>query len=156
MKSKRLKTICLRPHLLIAFLFLCPAAFSQDLNINQDINTITVKGVTFNQVVSRLLSHGYAIKNLDNKNKTVHTSFSKCKSKTAVMNISLNVHVRDSVAIITGKMCYNLNNNQYASPDSARTSVVKYTRGAAKEAFLEMDSFAKSFKSEMIYSKTYY
>lgn len=153
MKSKRLKTLYLKPRLLIPFLFLCSAAFCQD--INQDINTITVKGVTFNQVLSRLLSSGYSIDHLDNNSKTIRTKFSKCSSKTAAMNISLRVHVRDSVAIITGRMCYNINNNQYASPDSARTSVVKYTRGASKEAFLQMDNFAKSFRAEMIYSKTY-
>ncbi|HEX4851991.1 MAG TPA: hypothetical protein VFV08_14350 [Puia sp.] len=143
----------MRPRLLIAFLLFCSVAQSQD--INQDINTITIKGITFNQVVSHLIKHGYSISHLDNKANTIRTNFSKCTSKTASVNLSLRVRVRDSVAIITGRMCYNIDNKQYASPETARSSVVKYSRGASKEAFLQMNDFAKSFNAEMIYSKTY-
>ncbi|HTQ29354.1 MAG TPA: hypothetical protein VMI35_14555, partial [Puia sp.] len=58
-----------------------PPLFSQE--INQDINTITIKGVGFNQVVSKLMSHGYSIEKLDSKSSMVRTGYTKYNSKTS-------------------------------------------------------------------------
>jgi len=132
---------------------ICANLFAQD--INQDINTITVKGITFNQVLSHLAKSGYSIGKLDNKSKTVQTNFLRYNSRTSSINISIKVHVRDSVAAITGKMCYNMNNSRDGIPDSARALNIRYTFGTYKEAFLQMDQFARSLKPEVIYSKTY-
>ena len=59
------------------------------------------------------------------------------------------------MAAITGKMCYNMNNSRDGIPDSARALNIRYTFGTYKEAFLQMDQFARSLKPEVIYSKTY-
>ncbi len=136
----------------IIFLFFSARLFCQE--INQDINTIAVKGVTFNQVLTKLRNSGYAIDKLDDHTKTVSTRFSKYASRTASMNISINVHVRDRVAVITGRMCYNLNNRKDAPPDSSRSMEIRHTFGIYKEAFLQLNNFAKSFDAEIIYLKT--
>ena len=137
---------------LIVFIFFYLNLFSQ--GINQEINTITVKGVTFNQVVSHLVGSGYTIDALNNKSETVRTKFLKCIPGDNLLNISISARVRDSVAEIKGRLCYNINNNRNSSPDSTRFEEAKYTFGPYKAAFLQVDKFAKSFKCEIIYSRT--
>ncbi|MFI5154283.1 MAG: hypothetical protein ACHQET_13170 [Chitinophagales bacterium] len=100
------------------------------------------------------MKNGYSIKKLDDHSKTVQTHFQKYQSKTSSFNVAISAHVRDSVAIFTGNMCYNINNNREGLPDSARAFSIKYTHGLYKEAFLQLDNFVKSFNREMIYSKT--
>jgi hypothetical protein len=137
---------------IISFLFNYSTLFSQE--INQDINTITVKGVSFMQVVTRLMNSGYTIENLDSKNETVRTKYSKCPARTDFLNISISVRVQDSVAVMTGKICYNVKNSRDNTPDSSNALRAKYTFGPYKAGFLQVDRFAKLFKSEIIYSKT--
>jgi hypothetical protein len=137
---------------LIVSSFFCSNLFSQ--GINQDINTITIKGVTFNQVVSRLVTSGYTIDALDGKSETVRTTFQKCAPGDNLLNLSISARVRDSVAEIKGRLCYNINNIRNGSPDSTRFEQAKYTFGPYKAAFLQVDKFAKSFKCEIIYSRT--
>jgi hypothetical protein len=144
-------SVHLKLTLYISCLFICSNLFSQE--INQDINTITVKGVSFRQVLSRLLSNGYVIENLDTSSQTVKTMFSRSSSKV-VLNLSISIRVQDSVAEILGNWCYNKNNNPDSSPDSSHVEQAKYTFGPYKAAFLQLDAFAKLFKSEIIYSKT--
>ena len=151
-KMNEIITIYLKLLFLIAFAFIYSGLFSQ--GINQDINTITVKGVTLVQVVSRLLGSGYTIADLVIKSETVRTKFSKCPSRNDLLNLSISVRVQDSVAVIKGKLCYNVNNNRNSVPDSSNFEQAKYTFGSYKAAFLQVDKFAKSFKSEIIYSKT--
>lgn len=126
--------------------------FAQD--INQDINTITIKGITFDQVVTHLTKSGYSIRKLDDRTKTVQTHYLKYQSKSSSFHIAIFAHVRDSVAIFSGTMCYNINNNRDGLPDSARAFDIKYTHGLYKEAFIQLDNFVKSFNREMIYSRT--
>jgi hypothetical protein len=138
--------------LLIISCFFCSNLFSQ--GINQDINTITVKGVTFKQVVSRLVTSGYTIDALNDKSETVRTKFLKCSPGDNMLNLSISARVRDSVAEIKGRLCYNINNNRNGLPDSARSEQAKYTFGPYKAAFLQVDKFAKTFKCEIIYSRS--
>jgi len=149
---KELVKIYLRLTLLVGFECIYSSLFSQD--INQDINTITVKGVTFRQVLSRLLSSGYVISTVDTKSEKVSTKFSKLPPKNDLLNLSLSVRVKDSVAVIKGRLCYNLANNRGNIPDSSHFTQVKYTFGPYKAAFMQMDKFARSFNVEIIYSKT--
>lgn len=145
-----MKTIPLRPLLTVVLIFMYSALFSQD--INQGINTITVKGVTFKQVADRLVSSGYVIGRMDSKSKTIQTAYSKY-TKTGSANLSIRVKMRDSVAVITGRMCYNINNIDYGIPDSTNTKQISYTYGYFKAGFLQLDKFAKSFnKPVIIYS----
>jgi hypothetical protein len=137
----------------IGFALMNANVFSQE--INQEINTITVKGVSFRQVLSQLLINGYAFEHLDSKANTVQTRFYKCTPKNALFNLSIGVRVQDSVAIITGRLCSNINNIRDGTPDSTNFVQVKYTYGPYKAAFLQMDRFARSFKAELIYSKTH-
>jgi hypothetical protein len=145
-------TLCLKLLFLTVFAFNYAFLFSQ--GINPEINTITVKGVTFRQVVNHLLSSGYAIAKLDNKSETVRTGFLKYPSSNGLLNLSISVRVQDSVAVITGRLCYNIKNNPDTAPDSSNFVRAEYTFGPYKAAFLQVDKFAKSLNSEIIYSKT--
>ena len=141
----------------LLILIFCTLIFSglHGQEINQDINTITIKGVSFNQIINHLQKSGYSIETLDNKRKTVRTKFFRYSSKTSSLDISIKVQFHDSIAVITGRMCYNFKNNgKDTLPDLARSQPVRYTYGSYKEAFLLMNDFAKSFNSEMIYSKS--
>jgi hypothetical protein len=141
----------IRLFLYISSILIYSNLFSQD--INQDINKITVKGVSFKQVLSRLLSSGYVIENLDNRSQTVRTKFSRCPLKV-VLNLSMSIRVQDSVAEIVGSWCYNKNSNLDSKPDSSHIEPAKYTFGPYKAAFLQLDAFAKLFRTEIIYSRT--
>jgi hypothetical protein len=147
----KLKTLGLRPLFLLVLTLIYSGIFSQ--GINQDINTITVKGVGFRQVVDGLLKRGYSIEKTD-RSKIVKTRYSKIDAKNDLLNLSITVRVWDSVAVITGRICYNLKNLRKAVPDSTHSWEAKYTFGPDKQAFLLLDDFAKSFGSEIIYSKT--
>jgi hypothetical protein len=138
--------------LIFAFLNISDSLFSQ--GINQDINTITIKGISFKQVVTHLMNNGYTIEHLDSKAETVSTKYSKCPSTNDLVNYSINIRVQDSVAEIKGKLCYNIKSNKENAPDSSNSMPAKYTYGVSKAAFLQVDKFAKTFKSEIIYSKT--
>ena len=144
----------MKSRLLIALLFYCSNLFAQDFNINENINTITVKGVTFKKVQDQLVKHGYIISKCDGQSKNIQTRFGRYNLKNDLLNLSIRVHVQDSVAVITGRMCFNLNNVRNGIPDSTNSWSAKFTHGPDKEAFLLMNGFAQSFNKEVIYSRT--
>jgi hypothetical protein len=144
--------ISFRTLLSLLLVFFFGHLYSQQ--INQEINTIAVKGITFNQVISHILSSGYAIDALDTKTESIRTKFTKCGVKNNLLNLSISVKVKDGVAVITGRYCYNVNNKIDGIPDSTHYAQAKYTYGYYKAAFIQVDKFAKSFNSAITYSKT--
>jgi hypothetical protein len=147
-----LKLICLRSVLLIAAACIYTVVFSQE--INQEINTVAVKGITFGQVVDDLSKNGYCFETLDTQYKMVKTKLARFPIQKSVFNLSIIVQVQDSVAVITGWFCLNVHNSYDGAPDSCNVVQAKYTYGPYKSAFLQIDKFAKSLKSELIYSKS--
>ncbi len=146
------RLVCLKMFLLATSTLFVPSLYCQE--INQEINTIAVKGVTFNQVIDHLSAIGYSVETLDSQYRIVKTKLAKFPFHNNSLNLSILVQVQDSVAVITGWFCLDVNDGHNGLPDSCNVVQAKYTFGPYKSAFLQVEKFAKSLKSEVIYSKS--
>jgi hypothetical protein len=89
--------------LLFALAFVsCSVAYSQ--SIPKDANTIIVRGVTFKEVVNRLLDSNYTIDKIDSNYQTIQTAY-RLTGK-GVVKMSLRIRAKDSTAFIAGTFRY--------------------------------------------------
>lgn len=99
--------------LLIAFLFLATAYYSQDIPLKS--NEIRVLGVSFREVVNKLLDSNYILKSVDSNYYVVTTEPKFYKNKSEY-KIRLNIRIKDLIAIIKG--WYGYENNGEFKPGS--------------------------------------
>lgn len=92
---------------LLSLLLLVSVAYAQ--YIPKNANTIIVKGVTFNDVVNRLLDEGWHIAQIDSVQQTIKTEATPTK-RNGVILVTMYVRVKDSIANITGN--YNIEGNK--------------------------------------------
>lgn len=121
-------------------------------------NVILVKGVSFYEAVTRLLDEGYSIEKIDSNFKTVQTAFKQTKKPST--RVSIFIRVKDSTAIVTG-IVYDMVlvgieflGRRYTEDDAKDPIANIGMKGSsAKDAFIEMDRFAKSFNKTIEYKK---
>lgn len=121
------------------FFLITSVSFSQ----SKGDNTILVKGVTFEQVVNKLLDQGYRIDKIDKDYKTVKTEYSEPRSGYTYKEC-LDIRVKDSVATITGK-----------ASNLGLEINIEYQKwgGLYKLSFEDMNQFAKSLNGQIAYLK---
>jgi hypothetical protein len=145
----------------IIFLFtlIIISSITHSQNIPKGTNKITVKNISFKQIVKGLRDNGYTIKKLDTNLKIVRTGFLVCHSRSGLLSLSISVRLKDSIAIITG-LWYSytglsdglLTTNH--APRPGDIFQVRYSLGDYKETFLQMNKFAQSLKEQIIYSES--
>jgi hypothetical protein len=131
------------------FLLLPMIGFSQE-KILKKANAIEVNGVSFREIGNSLLDAGYTFDKLDSNFQTVKTEFKEGNGKNKWMRLRLFIRIKDSVAIITGEW-YNsivIGANLLGQIQTIENSTYKieYTGSNTKKCFLEMKTFAESFK----------
>lgn len=82
--------------LLLVLMLICYTVNAQD--IPKGANAIIVKGVTFKEVVNRLLDSNYTIAKIDSNFLTVETA----PTAVHVGTMIIRARIKDSIAIITG------------------------------------------------------
>lgn len=123
-------------------LLLTTNALTQE--IPKGANQIIVKGVSYDDLLNRLLDNGFAIQRKDAELKTVRTEFKKLTAKGSV-SYFLDARVKDSVAVITGEWV----NRLFAGTiyDSNVTTVIANTKAPVpRDCFKAMNEFAMSLK----------
>lgn len=140
--------------LLIILLLFPLFSFSQS-KIEKGTNTINVIGITFKQAAESLLDAGFYIEKTDSIFQTIKTEFKTGTGKNKWMKLRLFVRVKDSTAIITGQW-YNsifIGSKLFGIEQTIEnnTSKIKYSSGNEKNCFMEMNSFALSFKRQTQY-----
>lgn len=139
--------------LIIVSLLLPVLSFSQD--IPKNANTITVKGVGFDNAVNILLDSGYKIDKIDKEYYTIQTEYKKlCTDCLPEMLISLRI--KDSTATITGKwrstgnFLFPLSTNK----DTQYIFEIKNEKPKVPRlCFQKMNNFALSLHGEIAYTK---
>jgi hypothetical protein len=122
---------------LLTFLLLPTLCFAQ----NKGDNTIFVKGITFEKVVNTLLDSGFTVDKIDKDFKTVKTQFKEHEKYT--FTYYFDIRVKDSIAIIKGKW----NSGGYVFD-------IQNIKGKSDQViFSKMETYAKSLKGEISYSK---
>ena len=145
--------------LIIVFTLIIISSITHAQNIPKGTKTIIVKNTSFKQIVNRLRDNGYSIKKLDSNLQTVRTGFLDYNSKSGLLGLSISVHVKDSMAFISGlwysykRFSDGLLTSNHA-PRRGDIFQVRYSFGDYKETFLRMNKFAQSLKEEIIYSES--
>jgi hypothetical protein len=125
--------------LVIVLLCLSSTIFAQ----TKGDNVIYAKGVTFEQVVNTLLDSGFVVKEID---KDFHTVITKYKSFSPTYGLTLDIRVKDNIAIIKGKGLITPSTN-------SRSIAIDTVYFPVAILWNQMDSFAKSLTDNITYSK---
>jgi hypothetical protein len=125
------------------------------LHAQQNSNAIEVAGVSFREVVSRLLDSNYTIAKIDSNFQTVETAPKYWKGTYTMI---LKARVKDSAAIITGTFRYG-NKEDYqqgslswiaAGTDNPIANIRQWQH-KSNNPFAIMDRMARSFGKPVAY-----
>jgi hypothetical protein len=129
-------------------------SFSQE-NIPKKANTIEVNGVSFRELANQLLDANFNLERVDSSFQTIKTEFKSGTGKSKWMKLRLLARVKDSTAIISGEW-YNtmlvgakLLGVEYTIENLVER--IQYSSGNSKSCFMEMRTFAMSFKKPTVY-----
>lgn len=141
---------------LLSLLLLISVAYAQD--IPKNANTIIVKGVTFKDVVNRLLDSNYSIAKIDSNFQTVETAPHEVYKNSTPFMMIIKVRVKDSTAIFQG--LYGNNNKE----DFKEGTFSRYMAGVdnvianyslwknrKRNPFKTLNNFALSFGKQIEY-----
>jgi hypothetical protein len=140
----------MKPSLSLVCLLFQFIVYSQIIPKNAD--AITVKDVTFDQVVNSLLDSGYVMEKIDKDFHTLTTDYRKL-CKDCLPEITFNVRVKDSVATISGK--WRSTGNIFgpsSNKDAAYVFAIKNEKmKVPRMAFQAMKTFALSLNGGVTY-----
>lgn len=119
---------------------------------NKNDNVIIVKGVTFKMVINNLLDAGYQIQKMDTAYSTVRTEYKKLCS-TCEPEYLLDIRVKDSTAIITGKWKNTAMAAIFLNGADPVMDIRNEKSGVPKQSFAAANKFALSLSSNIVYAK---
>lgn len=115
-------------------------------------NTIIASGVNFKQVVNTLLDAGYQIQKLDTTYSTLRTEYKKLCSGCEPEYL-LDIRIKDSNAIITGKWKNSLVASIFLNGADPVMDIANERSGVPKKSFAAMNKFALSLSANVTYMK---
>jgi hypothetical protein len=136
-------------------LLLLPFTSLSQAKIPKKTNAIEITGISFKEITNALLDAGFIFDKIDSNYQTLKTEFKDGTDKNKSMKLRFMIRVKDSLATLTGEW-YNtmfIGGKLFDQEQSIENSTYKieYTYGNPKACFLEMNSFALSFKREVKY-----
>lgn len=133
------------------FLFLILPLFS--IAQPKGANTIIIKGATFPECVSQLITKGFIIDRLDSTYKVISTKPKLAKKSAS--DITLQLAEKDSSLYITGVMNSKItvNTGLFSQGGASAVPIIfKGMKGSEmKLCWVAMEDFAKSFEKELEY-----
>ncbi len=135
---------------------MCLAGLSASAQPKKGDNVILMSGVSYSQVINKMLDAGYDIEKSDSIYKTARTNWKNCpmeNGKPSMVYLSIGVRVKDTVTMITGRW-YSQMSNMDGNPKPADIYNLEYGGGAKKLLFNELDKFAGSLSPDRSYSVT--
>lgn len=127
-------------------------------------NTIIIKNISFSFIMNSLLDQGYTIDKYDTLFHTIKTALKDGRREdgkpTNLFKIFLDIRVKDSLVIIKGQgvaaVTLQLFKNSTGYSETSNYYPIQnkgMKNSELRSSWVMMDNFAKSFKTDIVYSK---